>query len=364
MSRTMKSWAITFLCAGLVAAPLGLARADGARPGLTAFGSGAGNLLSPRLSFGPGFAYPGGDFSSPLALYPGASMRPSFAASLALSPSFALDRGYDLDIAQRFSNFDGLKSPLIATGNFLSLANGGDYAGITWMMTPSVTVRLGAAESRDPLNHFSFDPAVANLNGPLFGAGQSRSVIAGVNWSASDWSDIGFTAIGNRQSGWSAGFNALGNLGGATRVDTGALDVAARLKLGNGWVTTASYAEGFTQLDQRPIQTDGIGAYAIGIAKHGVFGDDAVGFSLSHPSANMLGGGFDNVAGLGDLPPVFVASGHVTPQAPETDLQLGYVTSFDGGALALQANASYQMNYQGQTGATSLSILSRAKIKF
>ena len=38
--------------------------------------------------------------------------------------------------------------------------------------------------------------------------------------------------------------------------------------------------------------------------------------------------------------------------------------SFMDGALALQANASYQMNYQGQTGATSLSVLSRAKIKF
>ena len=45
-------------------------------------------------------------------------------------------------------------------------------------------------------------------------------------------------------------------------------------------------------------------------------------------------------------------------QTPETDLQLGYVTSFLDGALALQANAAYQMNYQGQTGATSLSVLS------
>ena len=51
-------------------------------------------------------------------------------------------------------------------------------------------------------------------------------------------------------------------------------------------------------------------------------------------------------------------------QTPETDLQLGYVTSFLDGALALQANAAYQMNYQGQTGANSLSVLSRAKIKF
>ncbi len=59
-----------------------------------------------------------------------------------------------------------------------------------------------------------------------------------------------------------------------------------------------------------------------------------------------------------------VANSRLPGAAPETDLQLGYVTSFLDGALALQANAAYQMNYQGQTGATSLAILSRAKIKF
>ena len=359
MSLKMKSWAIAILSVGLLAAPMGLARADGARPGLTSFGANGSNLLS------PGFAYSAADFSSSFAGYAGApAPRTIFAASLALTPSFALDRGYNLDIGQRFGSFDGLNSPLIGTGNFLNLANGGHYAGVTWMMAPTVTLRLGAAERSDRLDRFTFDPAVADLNGPLFGGSQSRSLIAGVNWNASDWSDIGFTAIQNSQSGWPLGFSPLGNLGDATRVDTGALDVAARFKLGNGWVTTASYAEGFTQLDQRPTQTDGIGSYAIAIAKHGVFGDDAVGFSLSHPSTTVLGSGFDSVAGLGDLPPVFVANGRVTPQAPETDLQLGYVTQFDGGAFALQANASYQMNYQGQTGATSLSILSRAKIKF
>ena len=50
--------------------------------------------------------------------------------------------------------------------------------------------------------------------------------------------------------------------------------------------------------------------------------------------------------------------------APETDFHLGYVTTFLDGALALQANAAYQTNYQGQTGVNSVSLLSRAKIKF
>jgi hypothetical protein len=47
-----------------------------------------------------------------------------------------------------------------------------------------------------------------------------------------------------------------------------------------------------------------------------------------------------------------------------TDIEVGYVTTFLDGSLALQTNASYQMNFAGQTGANSVSLLSRARIKF
>ncbi|MBV8799195.1 MAG: hypothetical protein JO208_05245, partial [Alphaproteobacteria bacterium] len=51
-------------------------------------------------------------------------------------------------------------------------------------------------------------------------------------------------------------------------------------------------------------------------------------------------------------------------QASETDIALGYVTTFFNGALALQANAGYEMNAGGQNGTNSLTVLSRAKINF
>jgi len=60
--------------------------------------------------------------------------------------------------------------------------------------------------------------------------------------------------------------------------------------------------------------------------------------------------------------PMMMAAGRNA--APETDLQIGYVTSFLNGRLALQTNAAYQTNAQGQRGATAVSLLSRAKIKF
>ena len=358
MSRRSKA----VLCVAGLAALLGAARANEARLSLTSFGA----IQSPapyRFSlFGPVATFSGSDFSR--AILPGAAPG-SFAASVALSNKFALDSGYNVDLTQRFGNYDGLKSPLLPNANFLGLANGGVYAGATWLAAPAFTVRLGAAEKNNQLDRFSFDPVSARLNLPqAFNAGQSRTLVAGLNWDVSDWAAIGLTAMQNDQYGIPYNVNPRDDLTAASRVQTDALDVSARFKLGNGWVTTASYAEGLTQLDQRDAPAQSSRSYAIAIAKHGVFGDDAVGFSFSHPTPGVLENGFGLTAASGDLPPLFVASGRAPVQAPETDLQLGYVTSFLDGALALQANASYQMNYQGQTGATSLSVLSRAKIKF
>jgi hypothetical protein len=143
------------------------------------------------------------------------------------------------------------------------------------------------------------------------------------------------------------------------RASTNALDVSARFDLGSNWVTNLDYGQGTTQLSQGDgSQQDE--TYSFAIAKRGVFGDDAIGFSLSRPAPGMADS-FTSLGTVGDMPPMILANSKTL--APETDLQVGYVTSFLGGKLALQTNAAYQMNYQGQTGANAVSILSRAKIK-
>ena len=305
--------------------------------------------------------------ASPLAMW-SIGPRSSFAASMALSPGFALDSGYNADIAQLFTNIDGLKSPLLDNASVLGLANGGAYAGATWMPAATVQLRAGASLRSSRLDSFSFDP-MASLLPSATDLSQSRSLLAGASWNLSDWSAIGLTAVHTDQSGAPYGANPLANLSAGSEVSANAVSVAARLKLGSNWVTTASadIAGSLSQLDQRssaPQPAADTRSYAIAIAKHGLFGDDALGFSFSKPAPGVLDNGFDMVTASGDMPPMFVAGSRFASQTPETDLQLGYVTSFDNGAVALQANASYQMNYQGQTGATSLSVLSRAKIKF
>jgi len=281
-----------------------------------------------------------------------------FASSVALSAKFAVDTGYNVDLTQRFDDYDGLRSPLIGDSGFFSLASPGHYAGVTYMPAPDMHLRLGASQWSDRRDRLMMAPVETGL--PLaFDQASSQSLMAGVSWDVNDWANLGVNGLHNVQQGFGVSNLAAG------RMQTDALEMTARLKLGSGWVTTASYSQGFSQLDQRSsVPTLDTHSYSIAIAKHGLFGEDALGFSFTRPALGMLDNSFSAVSGSGDLPPLFIANDRFPNQSQETDLQLGYVTSFLDGALALQANAAYQMNYQGQTGANSLSVLSRAKIKF
>jgi hypothetical protein len=152
--------------------------------------------------------------------------------------------------------------------------------------------------------------------------------------------------------------------------NTTALGVSARVAFGNGWVTTASYNEGITQLDIKPGFTPSLAdslrtrSYGISIAKNGLFGDDALGLAVSRPAFGADGSVFLTTPTGQSAPQFFSHNNLLNSATPETDIEVGYVTTFLDGSLALQTNASYQMNFAGQNGATSVSLLSRARIKF
>lgn len=292
---------------------------------------------------------------------------PSFASSTVLSPNMALDVAKGMDIGTRFSSYDRAPSPFLSavTAPYLDLANGGRYTGVTLLPSDTVKMRLGASVNSERLDRFSFDPILTSGNLALsYDPSQTRSLLAGLSWDISRAIGLDVSGISAERSGVPMGVANAAAL--APRALTNAVNVAARMNLGQGWVTTASFSEGMTQLDQR----GGLKAdtreqsYAIAIAKHGLFGEDALGLSVSRPSPGMANG-FGSLMGGGDLPPLVIGRGQsLGARAPETDFQLGYVTNFLDGAVALQTNAAYQTNIQGQPGANALSLLSRAKIKF
>lgn len=366
------------IAAGLVAvSAAGLpVRADSLSPTLRSFGEAkaisayelsatgvAGFALQPEVtaSFGNSAArLATAAYGLPLTLN-----HPSYASSTALSGSLALDVGRGVDVAHRFTSGDGSASPFLSPVNspFLGLANGGRYAGLTFAPNTALRVRLGTSLNSERLDQFSFDPmsSTSPALGLLYDPSQTQSLLAGLSWDISGATGIDVNAIAATRSGVPLGVAQAANI--APRASTRAVSMTARLGLGSGWVTTASFSEGLSQLDLRggAVSEQREQSYAFAITKHGLFGDDALGLSLSQPAPSMAGS-FASLLGGGDLPPL--VAGRSLAGRPETDFQLGYVTNFLDGAVALQTNAAYQMNVQGRSGSNSVSLLSRAKIKF
>jgi hypothetical protein len=353
--------AATFMAAPVLAAD--------SLPSLQSFG--ASRAISAYELSAPGLS--GGAVQPAIeALLSGSTRRPSapglpaMASSVLLAPNLALDGGRGIDIASRFTSRNDNASPFLSavTAPYLALANGGRYAGVTYVPADNLRVRLGAAVNDERLDRFRFDAGAPV--GPLaltYDASQSKSLLGGLSFDVSSALGLDVTAIASQRSGLPLGFPRDAGL--APKATSAALGVSAYMNFGQGWVTTASFSEGLTQLDPRA----GLGSttlreqsYSVAIAKRGVFGDDALGLSFSRPAPSMAGS-LSSLSASGDVP-LTVAQSVPLGRAPETDIQLGYVTNFLDGAVALQTNAGYQTNVQGQPGATSVSLLSRAKIKF
>jgi hypothetical protein len=205
-----------------------------------------------------------------------------FAGSTVVSPTLALDAGRGLDIGARFTSYDRKVSPFLTRVNapYLSLANGGRYAGMTYVPAPNLRMRLGTSINSERLDRFRFDPIAPT--GPLamtYDASQTRSILGGVSWDVTSAIGLDFTAISSDRSGVPLGFANASQL--ASRARTNAFSVSAYADMGKGWVTTASFSQGMTQLNQkgsRPLLREQ--SYSLAIAKHGLFDStDTLGFA-------------------------------------------------------------------------------------
>lgn len=289
------------------------------------------------------------------------------SGSFPLSDDLTLQSGFNVDVGRMLDRyaptaFDGLFYSSAAYGSgYTGLSNGGNFLGLSADLSDGLGFTMGHASSSPGLNRYLMDArlAFAAMGGHLFyDYRDTDSLIAGMHWDFARWGGLSLTASRTAEHG-------LG-LPSFTGARTTALGVSAHVGFGGGWVTTASYAEGLTQLELRPgaftpdasLRTE---AYGVAVAKHGLFSkNDALGVTLARPAPNFATFATPNKSN--DLQ--FFGRDKILNMAPETDIELGYKTEFFGDAIALQANASYQMNYGGMTGNNAVSLLSKAKIKF
>ena len=193
--------------------------------------------------------------------------------------------------------------------------------------------------------------------------GQTNAAEANLSWTLRPWAKLSLSAGEADENANLIGGPAL------ARAHSSSVGMAAHLGLGDGWVTTFAYRQGSTQLALKPAFAQALHndrSYGVTLMKQGLFSKrDAVGLAVVRPGS-IYTGGIDLSAPMGvDLTRTLIDSrGLLVGGATETDLELGYVTTFFDGALALQANAGYQMNVAGRNGNNAVTVLSRAKINF
>ena len=303
----------------------------------------------------------------------------NLVSSVTLVNGIDLQVGYHVDLTGRVvpsdtvnaSSFSGLfLSAATLNSPYASLAGGGNFVGATAALADDLHLSVGSANLAPGYSSYSRDVAAAltrmGSGANPFSLRAATSLLGGLTWDIGKWAGIGVTASQTSERG-----GVLGTAVSGVNANTSAVDFSARVQLGAGWVTSASYSEGITQLDLKPGFSPALAgdtlrtrSYGIAIAKNGLFGDDALGLAVSRPAFNADGSSFITVPASQGRPQFFSRSNLLEGATPETDIEVGYITTFLDGSLALQTNASYQMNFAGQNGANSVSLLSRARIKF
>jgi hypothetical protein len=312
----------------------------------------------------------------------GASRRPSgdTAFTASVTPDLSISAGAGFDTMGHFNGYD-LAANNANDGLFLSASaapytsttSGGNFVGATVALASDLHFSAGHAAL--PTARTGFDvPLFSALTMPssltrsLLGR-SAQSSFAGVDWNFATGAGFNLTASQSDERN-----SLLGNVNDAALAEmtakTNAVSASAHVAFDGGWVTTVTYAQGVSQLDLKPTgdllgNTDLLHtkSYGVSIAKHGLFADDdSLGIAVSRPIQMFAG----HLGVASAIAPANAGAGNpsLLGGAPETDLELGYVTSFFNGALNLQANAAYQFNAEGQNGSNSLAVLSRAKINF
>lgn len=267
---------------------------------------------------------------------------PEQSALTQLASTNALDPATGFDLAPMAAlDASAPGSPLTLLGTKQS------FAGTDLALTDDLHILTGEIDTRSDGPQMPLLSDLASVQ-PDEGFG-TRTMLAGADWDFASWGGLGIVATRTVPIDTQFGVPANFSLSGGRLSNV--MGVSAQLHFGDGWVTSFTYDEGRTQLDLEPNS-----AFDVAVSKNGVFGEDALGLTVIRPSGSDLALN-GNVSGL--LGPQVSLS----TTTPETDVQLGYETYFNGN-ITLQANAGYQMNVAGQNGSKAISVLSRAKINF
>jgi hypothetical protein len=255
---------------------------------------------------------------------------------------------------------DALFPAALASAAPIAVLSGtNDSGALDMKLTDALSIDLGAASLANSATVTPFTGSLQEeATRPL-----AQASLAGVRWNVMPWASLSVIAA---QSTSNDPFDrrALRSLAKSSQ----SVSAGASARLGDNWVTTVSYDQGTSQLNLRSGSLLGDDdllhsrALGLSIAKRGLFdGNDSLDIGIARKLQSYTADiDFSGDDGFGSN---VLAKGNALT-VPETDFEVGYVTTFLDGALALQANAGYQTNVAGQNGQNALTVLSRAKFNF
>lgn len=308
----------------------------------------------------------GGSAQAASARMPASSSLPAEDASSAPLLHLAVEGGPALGHAGGAGSSDRTLFPMAkaALSPYDSLTRGGSFLSAAIRLASNLHFHITASNlsAEQQARRAPLANSRAAISGGFMPA-QTTAAQASLTWKLRPWARLSLSAGEAKETAALIGGPALAT------ARTSSVGLAAHLGLGDGWVTTFAYRQGSTQLALKPafaqaLQNDR--SYGITLAKHDLFSHrDAVGLAIVRPG-DIYTGGIDLSSPMGvDLTRTLIdRRGLLSGSKSETDVELGYVTTFFDGALALQANAGYQMNVAGQNGSNAVTVLSRAKINF
>ena len=276
--------------------------------------------------------------------------------------------------------YDGLFMSASALNSpYLGLTSDADFVAGAFDMGDGLTMSLGHAEQsadngaayRD--GTLSLEEMLALTQSDPAHQRSAANSAAMMSWQIAPWAMIGVNAGYTDERNGVLGSTEAGALALIDNAQTASFGLAARANLGDDWVASASWSQGFTtaaptngSLFQSVSQLQSE-AYGVAISKLGIFGNgDALGLALSRPLQISGGSAIMTLStGVTEAREIIYSSERVSlvSATPETDLELGYTAKLDAG-VTLQANALYQQNVGGEDGQNGLAAFATLKMNW
>ena len=282
----------------------------------------------------------------------------------------AFDLGSDAQSRALFVDASAVDGP------YMSLADGGDFAGLSYKALDDLTVRLAymSADREDRLPGIDSEMFTIAPSRNLRAVDHPTSVVAlALNWAVEPWMGLSLNVARIGEGNGFLGGMESGALAMTDAAETFSAGLSARVELGGGYRLTGSYSMGTTSIAPRAgsIATGfsdlTTAAYGVALTRDGVFmNGDLLGIAITRPIHILEGSAALTLATGVDADRRLIYGHEVLDLAgpAPTNFEMGYTARLLDGAASFSLSAAYQTDAGGVADADAVAGALRFSLKF